>query len=147
MAFYPSWAYSGSSLIYQAHDGSGIPPPPNFHLIPIVELYTCTNPATTTSAWTTAKNSYNTLLHWDYACSVPAGQTSSAFLSASSDGAGISRRSKANPEACAHSVLDQGVALNSACFWCADAVISQDSFCGTDYWDDVCVSQVSQHCY
>ncbi|KAJ3228919.1 Carboxypeptidase A4 [Chytriomyces hyalinus] len=47
---------------------------------------------------------------------------------------------------CAHNVCSTGVKLTSSCSACAAAVCAQDSYCCTNSWDSVCVSEVPQYC-
>lgn len=48
--------------------------------------------------------------------------------------------------ACAHDRCTTGIALNASCNWCVDAICDVDSFCCTNSWDYLCVSQVESVC-
>ncbi|KAI8607879.1 hypothetical protein BC830DRAFT_1174904 [Chytriomyces sp. MP71] len=47
---------------------------------------------------------------------------------------------------CNHSECSAGPLLNKGCSACAAAVCAQDSYCCTNQWDSVCVSEVNQYC-
>jgi hypothetical protein len=47
---------------------------------------------------------------------------------------------------CAHSECTDGVALDSTCSACADALCYWDSYCCTDEWDVFCVDEVVDYC-
>ncbi|KAI9356024.1 aspartic peptidase domain-containing protein, partial [Zopfochytrium polystomum] len=47
---------------------------------------------------------------------------------------------------CAHSICSTGAKLTSSCDPCAAQIIAQDSFCGSNSWDSVCVGEVASIC-
>lgn len=48
--------------------------------------------------------------------------------------------------ACAHPVCATGVKLTPTCDTCAGEICAQDSFCCSNTWDSLCVSEVSSIC-
>lgn len=47
---------------------------------------------------------------------------------------------------CDHDVCTEGTALDPSCGACAATVCSNDSYCCTTAWDNVCVAEVDQYC-
>jgi hypothetical protein len=47
---------------------------------------------------------------------------------------------------CSHDICEVGDALVSGCEPCVTAVCEEDSFCCSDYWDQICVVEVSNVC-
>ncbi|KAJ3094066.1 hypothetical protein HDU97_008537 [Phlyctochytrium planicorne] len=47
---------------------------------------------------------------------------------------------------CSHDICVTGSALRSNCDPCAAAIISQDSYCGSNRWDSICVGEVESIC-